>query len=93
METLLGNPILQRVAASLGVAGSVALAFFYVLVPALSVPVPATYGFYAAWVALVVLSLRWWGGHPWRAFAVPVVGLVAVLVALWFGGEYLGWAP
>lgn len=92
MDRFLANAIVRRVVATFGVLGSVALAFFYVLVPALTVPSPAMYGFYVAWAVLVVLSLRWWSGHPWRAFAVPVIGLPVVLAVLWLGGEYLGWS-
>jgi urea transporter len=93
MDQSLGNERASRIAATLGVAGSVALAYFYVLVPLLTVPGLARYGFYGAWIVLVALSLKWWRRHPWRSLAVPVVGLIAVLVALWVGGEYLGWAP
>jgi hypothetical protein len=93
MDALVGNEMVRRVAATLGVVGSIALAFFYILVPALTVPEPTMYGFYLAWVVLVVLSLRWWRPQPWRSFAVPIVGLVAVLAVLWFGNSYLGWAP
>jgi hypothetical protein len=93
MDAFLANEPVRRAAASIGVLGSVALAFFYVLVPALTVPFPAAYGFFVAWAVPLVLSLRWWGSHPWGAFAVPVIGLPIALAVLWFGGEYLGWAP
>ena len=93
MDAFLANDMVRRIGATLGVLGSVALAFFYILVPMLAVPGLARYGFYGAWFVLVFLSLRWWRNHPWRSLAVPVVGLVAALAVLWFGGEYLGWAP
>ncbi|HEY8238906.1 MAG TPA: hypothetical protein VIF63_05675 [Candidatus Limnocylindrales bacterium] len=93
MTSFLANETVRRIAATLGVLGSLALAYLYILYPLLTVPGLARYGFYGAWIVLVVLSLMWWRRHPWRALAVPVVGLVAVLAALWFGGEYLGWAP
>jgi hypothetical protein len=91
MDSFRDSRAVQRVAATLGVVGTIALGFFYVLVPALTVPKPAMYAFDAAWLVLVVLSLYWWSPHPWRALAVPVAGLVAVLAVLWLGGEYLGW--
>ena len=91
MDGFLASDLVRRVAATLGVAGSVALAYVYVLLPALTVPAPATYAFYLAWVVLVVLSVAWWRSHPWRSLAVPIVALPVALAILWFGGEYLGW--
>ena len=93
MQAFTANEPVRRVAASLGVLGSLALAFHYILLPALTVPAPAMYGFFAAWFVLVGLSVKWWRKQPWRSFAVPVVGLIAVLAVLWFGTGYLGWAP
>ena len=92
MPSFLANETVRRIAATVGVLGSLALAYFYILYPLLTVPGIARYGFYGAWIVLVVLSLRWWRHQPWRAFAVPVVGLVAVLAALWLGYSYLGWS-
>ena len=93
MDAFLANETVRRIAATVGVIGSVALAYYYVLYPMLTVPGLARYVFYGAWIVLVVLSIKWWRSHPWRSLAVPVVGLVAALAVLWFGGEYLGWAP
>ena len=93
MDAFVANQTVRRVAASLGVLGSLALAYYYLLFPALTVPSPAMYGFFAAWFVLVGLSLKWWSKLPWRSFAVPIVGLIAVLVVLWFGTTYLSWAP
>ena len=93
MASLVTNETMRRIAATLGVLGSLALAYFYILFPMLTVPGLARYGFYVAWIVLVGLSLKWWRSHPWRALAVPVVALIVVLPVLWFGGEYLGWAP
>ena len=93
MSDLEGAEGARRVAATLGVVGSVALAHYYVLLPALTVPTPATYLFVGAWFVLVILALAWWRRHPWRSFAVPIIGFVAVIVALWFGTTYLGWRP
>ncbi len=93
MTTEQEDRTVRRIAATIGVAGSVALAYLYVLVPLLIVPGLARYAFYLAWVVLVVLSLRWWRSHPWRSFAVPIIGLVVVVPALWLGNAYLGWVP
>jgi hypothetical protein len=93
MEALARHEGARRVAATLGVVGSVALAYYYVLLPALTVPTPATYLFVAAWFVLVILAVAWWRRYPWRSFAVPIIGFVAVNAALWFGTTYLRWAP
>jgi hypothetical protein len=92
MDSLLRNETARRVAATLGVVGSIALGYQYILVPLLTVPSPAKYGFYAAWLVLVGLSIAWWRRHPWRSFGTPIVGFIAAAAVLWFGGEYLGWA-
>ena len=47
MPAFTANEPVRRVAASLGVLGSLALAFHYILLPALTVPAPAMYGFFA----------------------------------------------
>ena len=93
MEVLARHEGTRRVAATLGVVASIALAYYYVLVPALTVPSPANYLFFAAWFVLVILAVAWWRRYPWRSFAVPIIGFVAVIAALWFGTTYLGWAP
>lgn len=91
MDAVLGNRTVQRVAATLGVIGSLALAFFYVLLPMLVVPYPVVYGFWIAWGALVILALAWWARHPWRSFAVPIVGLMLGIGAIELGSRLFGW--
>ena len=93
MSATTEHSTLERIAATAGVVGSIALAYVYVLMPMLVVPSPFVYGFVAAWVVLVVASLAWWRRHPWWAFAVPVVGLVVGLAAYRLGITFLGWAP
>lgn len=91
MHVFLRDNRVRRVAASLGVAGSLVLAVGYWLMAYLAVPEPVMPGFLAAAIVLVGLSLVWWGKHPWRSFAVPIVGFVALIAIMWFGGAYLGW--
>jgi hypothetical protein len=83
----------ERVAATVGVIGTVALAYVYVLMPMLVVPAPFTYAYVAAWFVMVGLSVAWWRRHPWRAFAIPFIGLIAGLVTIQLGSTFLGWAP
>ena len=93
MQEMAAHEGARRIGATLGVIGTLALAYYYILVPLLTVPSPANYGFYGAWLVLLGLSIAWWRRHPWRSLAVPIVGLVAALAVLWFGSTYLGWAP
>ena len=83
----------DRIVATLGVLGTLALAYVYVLIPMLVVPAPFVYAYVAVWVVLVVASIAWWRRHPWRAFAIPFVGLVVGLVTIELGKSFLGWAP
>ena len=82
---------MERIVATLGVAGSVALGIIYVVYAGLIVTKPTLYAFWAAWIGLVIVSLLWRRPHPWRAFAVPIVGLAAGIGALWLGVELHGW--
>lgn len=91
MESRLRDERIRTVGATVGVVGALALAYQYLLIPALTVPYPAAYAFHIAWGVLVVLSIWWWRRHPWRSFLVPIVGLLVVMPILWFGGAYLGW--
>ena len=93
MSAMTEHRLVDRIVATIGVIGSIALAYVYVLIPMLTVPSPFVYGFVVAWVVLVVASLAWWRRHPWRAFFVPLVGLVLGFGAIQLGTSLLGWAP
>ena len=69
-ERLLANRKLAHVAGAVGIAGQLAAAFSFILVPALTVPPPATYLFFVAWFVLLGLAIAWWRRHPWRSFLV-----------------------
>jgi len=93
MERLRDDPGLARIAASIGVALQVLGAYYFVLYPLLTVPSPASYAFFAAWPALVGLTLSWWRRHPWRSFLVPIVSVPTAAIILDFGSRSLGWQP
>ena len=93
LAALAEQPVLRAIAGALGIAGSIASGFFFVLVPALTVPKPDMYLFFVAWLVPVGLSIRWWRSHPWRALLVPIVATGLAIAALWAGGTFLGWAP
>jgi hypothetical protein len=93
VREIVGNRTVASLAGVLGIVGQLAAAYWFVLVPALTVPTPATYLFVAAWFVLVGLAIAWWRHHPWRSFLVPVVSAPIVILVLEFGTRSLGWAP
>jgi hypothetical protein len=93
METLISNRTLAHLAGAAGIAGQVAAAYYFLLLPGLTVPSPENYLFFVAWFVLVGLAIAWWRHHPWRAFVVPIVSVPAVLLVLEIGTRFLGWAP
>lgn len=93
MEAVVRNQTLARVAGSAGVVGQVAASYYFVLFPAMSVPSPANYLIVASWFVLMGLAIAWWRDHPWSSFLVPIVSVPIVLLVLWAGTRYLGWAP
>jgi hypothetical protein len=93
----MGSSIRRRpvahVAGALGIVGQLASAYWFLLYPALVVPSPVNYVFFAAWFVLVGITFVWWLNHPLRSFLVPVVSIPVVVLALAFGTAFLGWAP
>ena len=67
--------------------------YFFVLIPLLTVPSPANYLFYLAWLVPIGLSLLWWRSHPWRGLAVAAIATVLVIAAISVGSAIFGWAP
>jgi len=41
---------------------------------------PTLFVFEAAWVIVLVVSIRWLRDHPWRSAIVPLVGVVLAWV-------------
>lgn len=93
MRSIADHPLARGIAGALGVLGSIADGLYFVLYPMLTVPTPANYAFYLAWLVPLGLSVRWWRSHPWRALAVPIVAAVLVNLALRAGEAIFGWAP
>ena len=93
MDGTVRDRTLARVAGAAGIIAQFAASYFFVLVPALSVPTPANYLIIASWFVLVGLAIGWWRHHPWRSFMVPIVSVPVVLLVLEFGTRFLGWAP
>ena len=93
MEGMVENRRLAHVAGAAGIVGQLAAAYYFILVPALAVPTPANYLIVASWFVLMGLAIAWWRHHPWRSFLVPIVSVPAVMLVLWAGTRYLGWAP
>jgi hypothetical protein len=93
METVVRNRTLARVAGAVGIIGQVAAAYVFLLYPALTVPSPANYVFFVAWVVLVGLAITWWRSHPWRSFLVPITSVPVAGLLLAAGTQYLGWRP
>ncbi len=84
---------LTRVAGTIGVAGQIASAYWYLLYPLLVVPSPANYAFFVSWFVLVGVAVAWWPRHPVRSFFVPVISVPLVILVLQIGTALLGWAP
>jgi hypothetical protein len=93
MESAIAHRRLSYAAGIAGITIQVASAYFFVLFPALVVPSPANYLFFAAWFFLVGLSIAWFRHHPWRSLLVPVLTVPLVIVLLEAGTRVLGWAP
>ena len=84
---------LAHVAGAIGIAAQLASAYWFLLYPLLVVPSPASYAFFVAWFVLVGLTVAWWRDHPIRSFFVPIVSVPVVVLAIWIGTTFLGWAP
>jgi len=93
MATVIGNRTLAHIAGAVGIAGQVAAAFIFVLLPALTVPSPENYLFFLAWVVLLGLAIAWWRQHPWRSFMIPIVSVPPVLLLLEIGKRFWNWVP
>jgi hypothetical protein len=93
MESAIGRTRLSHAAGAAGIAAQVGSAYFFLLYPALVVPSPVNYLFFAAWFVLVGLTIAWVRHHPWRSLVVPIVSVPLVIVVLELGTRFLGWAP
>ena len=88
---MIGNRTIARVAGAAGIAGQIAAAIPYIVLPGLMLLPPETYIFFLAWAVLLGLAIAWWRHHPWRSFLVPIVSVPAVLLVIRLGERFLGW--
>ncbi len=88
---VIGNRTIARVAGAAGIAGQIAAAIPYIVLPGLMLLPPETYIFFLAWAVLLGLAIAWWRHHPWRSFLVPIVSVPAVLLVIRLGERFLGW--
>jgi hypothetical protein len=73
------------------VLAQLALAFFYVGLPILVVPVPGMLFLWLLWVIQVVLVIWLAIRHTWYAPLVPLASFVMVMLMLEYGRANLGW--
>jgi hypothetical protein len=93
VQSIVDSDRARRIAATVGVLGQVASAYWFVLYPLLTVPSPASYLFFGSWIVLVGVALAWWRRHPWRSFMLPLVSVPIAVLILEFGKQSLGWLP
>ena len=91
MTSVVDNRSVARAAGVVGIVGHLAAATLYLLLPGLEVPYPALYGFQAAWVSVLIVSIWSFRNHPWRSVVIPIVGVIAAVVVRILGEQYLGW--
>jgi hypothetical protein len=91
VRSIIENRSVARAAGIIGVLVHLVGIFVYVVLPGLEVSYPTLFVFEAAWVIVLVLSIRWLRDHPWRSAIVPLLGMVLAGVARVLGEQYLGW--
>ena len=73
------------------VLAQMALAFFYVGLPILVVPVPGILFLWLLWIVEVVFVIWLAIRHTWYAPLVPLASFVLVMLMLEYGRANLGW--
>lgn len=81
---------LRRSGPWIGIAGLVVVLWFY-LTSGLVVPWWALALLCAAWVCMLVLSIRWATSRPYVVLAMPLIALALWLVVISVGAAMLGW--
>lgn len=81
----------QRVAALIGLGAHLVLAIWYFLYTPLFAPLPGSIVLWATWLGLLVLAVHWWGQHPFRVLAVPLVAAAVWMTGVWLGTAVFGW--
>ena len=90
MPRTIEPPPSHRIGAYVGLAGLAPL-LFLVLASVLVAPTGAVVALAVVWLLLFTLALRWFGPHPWRVAALPLVMLGVWLTTLSLGDAFLGW--
>jgi hypothetical protein len=83
--------LLPRVLAVLGLVLHVVLGFIIVFGAGLVAPLSGVLLLSAAWLALLMLGIRWWTSAPRLVLLVPIIAFVFGSLVLWIGGRYLDW--
>lgn len=82
--------VAQRVAASVGVVGMLAVAPFYIA-SGLVAPLWAILLLWLFWLALAVLAVRWFRTRPWVVLVLPLVAAGVWWLTLTLGERLLDW--
>jgi hypothetical protein len=82
---------LRRSGPWVGITGLVVVLWFYVT-SGLVAPWWAVALLVAAWVGMLVLSIRWATSRPYVVLAMPLAALVLWVVVMSAGGMLLGWS-
>jgi len=80
----------ERVAASVGALGLLAVLPFYVS-SGLVAPLWAVVLVPLFWAALAVCAFRWFTRRPWVVLVLPMVAVAIWFLALTLGERLLGW--
>lgn len=85
-----GRQVLERVVASIGVLGLIAVLPFYVS-SGLVAPLWAIVLLLLFWAALAVFSIRWFTRRPWVVLTLPLIAAAIWFAVLTLGEQILGW--
>lgn len=85
-----GRRVLERVVATVGVAGLMAALPIYVS-SGLVAPLWAIVLLLLFWGILVATAVRWFTRHPWLVLLLPAAAAVMLWLTLVLGEQLLGW--
>lgn len=83
-------PTLQRVGRWVGILLMLVVGWLY-LVSGLVAPLWAVVSLLAVWAAVFSVAMRAWNSKPWLILAAPFLLFLFWAVAIWAGGQFLGW--
>lgn len=85
-----GRRLAERVAATLGVLGLLAVLPFFVA-SGLAAPFWAVVVLLAVWLLLLVVAIRSFSRSPWLVLVLPVVAAAIWWLTMTLGESVLGW--